>query len=47
MSQLKRQEKNIPSRKRKISKETNPVVCIFILEDLSVSRAQKLKQGNI
>lgn len=48
MSQLKRQEKNIPSKNRKISRVTNSKrVCVFILKELSVSGAQKLKQGDI
>lgn len=40
MSQLKRQEKNIPSRKRKIKKDTDSIeVYVFGLEQFSVPEA--------
>lgn len=46
MGQLKKQDKTISSRKRKISKDIDSVkYCVFNLKQFSIS-GQKLKQRN-
>lgn len=46
MGQPKKQDKTIPSRKRKISKDIDSVkYCVFNMKQFSVS-GQKLKQRN-